>query len=466
MKPIRLTTAIVSLSISFSAFGSGAVLSDPNASTVAKNVYAFLASRAGSNTNRVLEGQHLGGINEIVDPNQFQINAYAVNNKLPALVGSRYDSNNKNAAGSPYTLSAALDQQINNKLIGIWNTNHSIIHLTAVAPNPWSFQSGRLPSDSDGTLSELLRTAPASAAKTSFWNSIDIIAAGLQQLEDANVPVLFRPFPEFNQSKYYCDGKDSIGFKNLWIDVYNYYVNTKGLHNLIFCWEAWVLNKAPAYSNIKPWYPGDAYVDVVAGAYYFSYDKTYFDTNGALVFPGVNDKTIHDALLSFKKPYGSTQWGLNQNEPNNTPGDNTFTLKFINNVPSFSFVYYWTGYQEVQLQANGTIFVNDPAICTADDLPNFNSDAGIRMPNSGNITAIAAIHRKSKDVITIDFYNPLIETEFRLISINGAISRIPVSAGGSQIIMEKEKYHLHNGFYIFEMKSKSGLMRGSLFLTF
>jgi beta-mannanase len=350
---------------------SGPSLSNPNASQAAKNVYAFLASRAGSATNRMIEGQHLGGINEIQLPGGFDINTHAINGKLPAMIGTRYDANDKSKPGKPYTLSATLDSAINSKLIDIWKTNGTIVHLTAVAPNPWDWESGRSDSPLDQPLSTLFKDAPSSAAKTSFWSSIDIIAAGLKELKDANVPVVFRPFPELNIQKYYFVNQTPADFITLWKQVRDYYINTKGLDNLIFCWEAWVLDRPANSADVAPWYPGDDSVDVVAGAFYFLYDKTYFTPDGKLSFPEPNDKTIFDTLLTFKKPFGAAQWGLNQKEPNNTPGDNAFTLKFMQNVPTLSFAYYWTGYQQVELQQNGPEFVADPNVCTADDLPKF-----------------------------------------------------------------------------------------------
>lgn len=38
-------------------------------------------------------------------------------------------------------------------------------------------------------------------------------------------------------------------------------------------------------------------MDVVAGAFYFLYDQTYFTPGGELSFPGANDKAIFDTLL-------------------------------------------------------------------------------------------------------------------------------------------------------------------------
>ncbi len=56
---------------------------------------------------------------------------------------------------------------------------------------------------------------------------------------------------------------NGYSYQQLWQIMYDYLVNTRGLHNLIFVWSpsAWT----PGGSDV-PWnyYPGDAYVDVVA----------------------------------------------------------------------------------------------------------------------------------------------------------------------------------------------------------
>lgn len=91
-----------------------------------------------------------------------------------------------------------------------------------------------------------------------FWAELKEKADLLEQLQKANVPVLWRPFHELNGDWFWWSKQGPEKFKRLWITMYNYYTKTRKLNNLI-----WVLG----YTG-KPdaaWYPGDAYVDV-AGA--------------------------------------------------------------------------------------------------------------------------------------------------------------------------------------------------------
>jgi len=356
------------------------VLSDPAALPVAQNVYNYLATRASATTDKMIEGQHLGGVNEILHPEiygPFDITSHAVNGKLPGMVGTRYDGTDKQQ--NEYILDPVVCSALNIQLISIWKSNQPVVHITAIPPNPWHPQSGRDPYKPTNNLSELLLTAPDSAAKRSFWASIDLIAAALGELRDAGIPVVFRPFAEFNMpNKYYYRNQSSATFVQLWQDVYNHYVGVKGLHNLIFCWEAWALNRSSTESDLGPWYPGDNYVDVVAGAYYFQPDIPYLDANGVFSFTKVNDQTIYDFLTTRNRPFGAAQWGLNQGT--GVPGDDRFTLSFMNFCPRLAFAYYWTNEQAVEVQAHAEEFVSEPRVATAEDLPGFSEKTFSSLP--------------------------------------------------------------------------------------
>ena len=105
------------------------------------------------------------------------------------------------------------------------------------------------------------------AEYTAFWSELKIKADLLQQLRDAKVPVLWRPFHELNGGWFWWGMGGSANFKKLWTTMYNYFVTTRGLNNLI-----WVL--CYTGSPDAAWYPGDAYVDIAGG-------DTYTTDNGA-----------------------------------------------------------------------------------------------------------------------------------------------------------------------------------------
>ncbi|MBE5811653.1 MAG: mannan endo-1,4-beta-mannosidase A and B [Clostridiales bacterium] len=85
----------------------------------------------------------------------------------------------------------------------------------------------------------------------------------LQQLQRMNIPVLWRPFHEFDGKWFWWGRGGEEGFIRLWRMMYDRYTNLHGLNNLI-----WVLGFSDAPGDLKPWYPGDDVVDILGGDSY------------------------------------------------------------------------------------------------------------------------------------------------------------------------------------------------------
>lgn len=100
-----------------------------------------------------------------------------------------------------------------------------------------------------------------------FMDAVDLLATELKQLQDAGVPLIFRPFHEAEggggeSASWFWWGKDgSTTYKALWHLLYDTLTEEYGLHNLI--WEFNSYTYAKSYN----WYPGNDYVDLVG------YDK-------------------------------------------------------------------------------------------------------------------------------------------------------------------------------------------------
>lgn len=101
---------------------------------------------------------------------------------------------------------------------------------------------------------------PSNALKEGTWenevwkNDMATLKEYLTLLKNANIPVLWRPFHEAS-GKWFWWGKDADSFKKLWIAMFNE-LKEAGLDNLIWVWTS--------CGNDNDWYPGDAYVDIVA----------------------------------------------------------------------------------------------------------------------------------------------------------------------------------------------------------
>lgn len=94
---------------------------------------------------------------------------------------------------------------------------------------------------------------PEGADHALLLRDIDAVAAQLKKLQDADVPVLWRPLHESEGGWFWWGAKGPQPFKQLWRLTYDRLVRHHGLNNLV-----WVLT-----SEDPAWYPGDDVVDIV-----------------------------------------------------------------------------------------------------------------------------------------------------------------------------------------------------------
>lgn len=89
----------------------------------------------------------------------------------------------------------------------------------------------------------------------------DKAAAALQELRDAGVTVLWRPFHEFDGQWFWWGKGGAENFKKLWQMMYDRFTDEFDLTNLI-----WVLGYS---GEVKDnWYPGDEYCDIIGSDTY------------------------------------------------------------------------------------------------------------------------------------------------------------------------------------------------------
>ena len=114
-------------------------------------------------------------------------------------------------------------------------------------------------------------TTEGTPKNTAWKEQADTIAGYLKQLQDAGVPVLWRPYHEMNGVWFWwCNQKGEDGFKKLWIMMYEYFVNHHQLNNLIWVWNTNAPRDIPgdeAFAYVDFW-PGIEYVDVLAADVY------------------------------------------------------------------------------------------------------------------------------------------------------------------------------------------------------
>ena len=184
-----------------------------------------------------------------------------------------------------------------------------------------------------------------------FTENMDHAGAALKQLQDAKVPVLWRPFHEFDGQWFWWGKGGEDNFKKLWIYMYNHFTNDLGLNNLI-----WVLGYSHngMASNIRKWYPGDNYCDI-AGA-----DTYEVDINGGemrlyrALKAGINE------VNGANKMFVMHECGL---------------IPTIDDFKEVRWGYFMTWHTEWLIDTNSTQHLidiyQDDYVITLDELPDF-----------------------------------------------------------------------------------------------
>lgn len=158
-------------------------------------------------------------------------------------------------------------------------------------------QHGFIISGHDYTVTEVTMTVPAGGsmgfdASSDVFNASNVLVDGtwenqvatadveklagyLKLLQDANIPVLWRPFHEaagdYTWGAWFWWGNSGVEVtKQLWSWLYDKLTNEYGLNNLIWVWTVQTSDEGkPAdMSKIRGAYPGDSKVDIVGADLY------------------------------------------------------------------------------------------------------------------------------------------------------------------------------------------------------
>jgi hypothetical protein len=235
-------------------FGLAPLLADtpitPGASPEAQALFAFLEHTYGRN---IIAGQHEGwrGTNEL-GPELRRIQQ--VSGRLPALLSLDL---------APYTRGRTARRperpDITDHAID-WSVNrHGLVslcwHWTAPMNEPAFYTK-------DTAFDVARAVTPGTPEYAATLRDIDRIAGELERLRDAHVPVLWRPLHEANGRWFWWGAGGPEPFKQLWQLLFARLTEQHHLTNLI-----WVFSPG-AGIDLADWYPGDAFVDLVAPDHY------------------------------------------------------------------------------------------------------------------------------------------------------------------------------------------------------
>ena len=107
---------------------------------------------------------------------------------------------------------------------------------------------------------------------------VDTIARYLKKLQDAHVPVLWRPYHEMNGNWFWWGGRrGKTGTAALYRQLYDRFVEYHKLNNLIWVWS--VDKPAIPEREFSYYYPGNKYLDILSLDVYGSdFNQTYYDS--------------------------------------------------------------------------------------------------------------------------------------------------------------------------------------------
>jgi len=118
------------------------------------------------------------------------------------------------------------------------------------------------------------------------WSrQVDRIAGYLKELQDAGVPVLFRPYHEMNGNWFWWGGRPGPeGSAALYRQLFERYVHVNHLHNLVWVWNVNTPNGSSA-GPVVEYFPGAGYADVLTMDNYGPYQPEFYQSMVALADP-------------------------------------------------------------------------------------------------------------------------------------------------------------------------------------
>ena len=241
----------------------------PDASPEARALLHMLYQISGKHT---LSGQH----NDSGRPGANTDVAAQITGKSPAVYGEDW------GFGAD---SAARRHDEVKELITQWRAGHIIALCWHEPPptmdEPVSFKGEIQSRITDRQFNDLL--TPGTPLYKHWCTQLDAIAECLKELQDAHVPVLWRPLHEINGDWFWWNGvrgDAAHGTKQLYRQEYDRLVRYHHLTNLVWVWNPDRPERADR--QFVDYFPGGQYVDVLALDCYNVYKPSYYDELNAL----------------------------------------------------------------------------------------------------------------------------------------------------------------------------------------
>lgn len=224
-------------------------LVNPNATSEAKRLMQFLADSYGK---VVLSGQTA---NDGMMSKEFLAIARETDGKQPALLSLDFidesASRRSRLTNRPDIIKhAKAFHEAGGIVTMMWHWNAPEPYLYDTTDHPW--WSGFYTEHTTIDL-EAIMNGDDPAGYDLLIKEMDEVADQLKLLQEAGIPILWRPLHEASGGWFWWGDSGPEPFIKLWQLMYDRYVNHHGLNHLIWVWNG----------QAKDWYPGDEYVDMI-----------------------------------------------------------------------------------------------------------------------------------------------------------------------------------------------------------
>lgn len=270
---------------------------NPNASVEARNLLDFLYSINGKYT---LTGQH----NFASSGSRYDEVVHQITGKSPVVWGCDFSFNVQGDSAKnfhhcgplnlvnpkdPFAFHDISPLEIRNQMIAEAKKQYAKGHIITLmwhhcppqygdscdGNKVWAMENRPTPAEWDSLVTE------GTTLNGQWKKQADGIAKYLKQLQEAKIPVLWRPYHEMNGVWFWwCKQKGEQGFSRLWRMMYRYFTDVHQLNNLIWVWNTNAPRDIPGDEAFPydQFFPGIEYVDVLAAdVYRRDYKQSHHD---------------------------------------------------------------------------------------------------------------------------------------------------------------------------------------------
>ena len=290
---------------------------DGQATEAARKMYALLYDNFGKKTiSGIMTGDMASANGNITQHADVQA-VYQASGKYPALVGFDFMNSTGTTEGwaKDYTRAAISLAKDLYRRGGLPNFTW---HWRDPSRKTWEFYSDKCNMKISDAFNANGTWNKASALYQNIVKDIDDVADYFLELQKAGVACIFRPLHEASGGCFWWGREGAGPFLKLYHLMYDEMVNVKGVHNIIWVWNAGEYDTA--------WNPGENFYDVVSAdvynpAYDYSSNYVLFDKLKALTkgkkiialsengpIPDIDKEVDEEAVWSWWMPWFQT-WG-------------------------------------------------------------------------------------------------------------------------------------------------------------